>query len=144
MSDAIGNIDLGALEQTLAPLYEQFGQTPPPAVPGTQGPTPEELQQQFDAFYDYRNSLLIPAAGGGDEGDDEGGETAEEKATRLANEREDARDLASSQKRQQDARSTINTVLASYGLEGLSDFVYTEIIQKETVNINNPDAIIFE
>jgi hypothetical protein len=33
--------------------------------------------------------------------------------------------------------------LATYGLQGLSDFVYTEIIQKETVNINNPDAIIF-
>ena len=136
MSD-IGNIDLGALEQTLAPLYEQFGQTPPPAVPGTQGPTPEELQQQFNDFYDYRNSLLTPAAPTAPT------ETAEEKATRLANAREDARDIASAAKRQRDARSTINTVLASYGLEGLSDFVYTEIIQKETVNINNPDAIIF-
>ena len=102
-------------------------------------PTPEELQQQSDALYDYRNSLLNPAAGGGDEG----GETAEEKATRLANEREAARDLATSVKRQRDARSTIDTVLATYGLEGLSDFVYTEIIQKEIVNINNPDAIIF-
>jgi hypothetical protein len=26
-------------------------------------PTPEELQQEFDTFYDYRNSLLTPAPG---------------------------------------------------------------------------------
>lgn len=52
-------------------------------------------------------------------------------------------ELAATLQRQRDARSTINVVLASYGLEGLSDYVYTEIIQKETVNINNPDAIIY-
>lgn len=69
--------------------------------------------------------------------------TDEEKATRLANERQAARDEAVRTGRIKDARSTINAVLATYGLEGLSDFVYTEIIQKETVNINNPDAIIF-
>jgi hypothetical protein len=34
-------------------------------------------------------------------------------------------------------------VLATYGLGDLADFVYNEIIVKETVNINNPDAIIF-
>jgi hypothetical protein len=34
-------------------------------------------------------------------------------------------------------------VLDTYGLGDLSDFVYNEIIAKETVNINNPDAIIF-
>jgi hypothetical protein len=70
-------------------------------------------------------------------------ETAEEKAIRLANEREDARDALAISRRRQDARSTINTVLATYGLEGLADFTYNEIIVKETVNINNPDAIIF-
>ena len=144
MSDmGFGNVDLTALEQALAPINQQFGGTPSPAIPGIQAPTPEELQQQFNDFYDYRNSLLNPAAGGGDEGDDEGGETAEEKATRLANEREDARDLATAAKRQRDARSTINAVLATYGLEGLADYTYNEIIVKETVNINNPDAIIF-
>jgi hypothetical protein len=143
MSDmGFGNVDLTALEQTLAPVYEQFGQTPPPAIPGTQGPTPEELQQQFNDFYDFRNSLLTPAGGGGG-GDDKDEETAEEKATRLANEREDARDALAASRRRQDARSTINTVLATYGLEGLADFTYNEIIVKETVNINNPDAIIF-
>ena len=138
MSDTgFGNIDLGALEQTLAPLYEQFGQTPPPAVPGTQAPTPEELQQQFDNFYDFRNSLLTPAAPTAPR------ETDEEKAIRIANEREDARDALAISRRRQDARSTINTVLATYGLEGLADYTYNEIIVKETVNLNNPDAIIF-
>ena len=137
MSDAIGNIDLGALEQTLAPLYEQFGQTPPPAVPGTQGPTPEELQQQSDALYNYRNSLLTPATPVTPP------ETPEDKAIRIANEREDARDAIATSRRRQDARSTINSVLASYGLEGLADYTYNEIIVKETVNLNNPDAIIF-
>lgn len=141
MSDmGFGNVDLTALEQTLAPLYEQFGQTPPPSVPGTQAPTPEELQQQFNNFYDYRNSLLTPSAPNEPVTPPE---TDEEKAIRLANQREDARDEAVRLGRIRDARSTINTVLATYGLEGLSDFVYTEIIQKETVNINNPDAIIF-
>jgi hypothetical protein len=61
----------------------------------------------------------------------------------LANAREDARDALATSRRRQDARSTINTVLATYGLEGLADFTYNEIIVKETVNINNPDAIIF-
>jgi hypothetical protein len=45
--------------------------------------------------------------------------------------------------RRQDARTTMASVLATYGLGDLSDFVYNEIIAKETVNINNPDAIIF-
>jgi hypothetical protein len=45
--------------------------------------------------------------------------------------------------RRQDARSTMASVLATYGLGDLADYVYTEIIAKETVNINNPDAIIF-
>lgn len=45
--------------------------------------------------------------------------------------------------RQRDARQTIRQVLDSYGLGELADFTYTEIIAKETVNINNPDAIVF-
>lgn len=45
--------------------------------------------------------------------------------------------------RQRDARQTIRQVLETYGLAELSDFTYTEIIAKETVNINNPDAIVF-
>ena len=138
MSDmGFGNVDLTALEQMLAPINQQFGGTPSPAIPGTQAPTPEELQQQSDAFYDYRNSLLTPAAPTAPR------ETDEEKAIRIANEREDARDALAISRRRQDARSTINTVLATYGLEGLADYTYNEIIVKETVNLNNPDAIIF-
>jgi hypothetical protein len=45
--------------------------------------------------------------------------------------------------RQRDARNTIKQVLETYGLAELADFTYTEIIAKETVNINNPDAVIF-
>lgn len=76
-------------------------------------------------------------------GGDDGGETAEDRAIRLANEREDARNEAIRAGRIKDARTTMASVLATYGLGDLSDYVYTEIIAKETVNINNPDAIIF-
>jgi hypothetical protein len=51
--------------------------------------------------------------------------------------------VAETARRRQDARTTMASVLATYGLGDLSDFVYNEIIAKETVNINNPDAIIF-
>jgi hypothetical protein len=47
------------------------------------------------------------------------------------------------EQRRRDARATMTEVLATYGLGDLTDFVYNEIIVKETVNINNPDAIIF-
>ena len=70
-------------------------------------------------------------------------ETAEEKATRLQNEREDAQAETARLNRRKDARSSMNAVLSTYGLSDLSEYVYNEIIVKETVNINNPDAIIF-
>jgi hypothetical protein len=47
------------------------------------------------------------------------------------------------QEQRQDARATIRQVLESYGLGELSDYTYNEVIVKETVNINNPDAVIF-
>jgi len=47
------------------------------------------------------------------------------------------------QQRRQDARTTMASVLNTYGLGELSDYIYNEIIVKETVNLNNPDAIIF-
>ena len=68
---------------------------------------------------------------------------ADEKAARLAAEREDAQAAAALLRKRQDARSSMNAVLSTYGLSDLADFVYNEIIVKETVNINNPDAIIF-
>jgi len=70
-------------------------------------------------------------------------ETDEEKATRLANEREDAQAEAARVRNRKDARTSMNAVLATYGLSDLAEYVYNEIIVKETVNINNPDAIIF-
>ena len=82
------------------------------------------------------------------------GETEAERIARLEREAEDARRAnelefargqaaAETARRRQDARSTMAAVLDTYGLGELSDFVYNEIIAKETVNINNPDAIIF-
>ena len=107
-------------------------------------PTPEELQQQFNDFYDYRNSLLTPAVPATPDAPvATTTETAEEKATRLANEREDAQAETARLNRRKDARSSMNAVLSTYGLSDLSEYVYNEIIVKETVNINNPDAIIF-
>ncbi len=47
------------------------------------------------------------------------------------------------EQRRRDARTTMADVLNTYGLGELSDYIYNEIIVKETVNINNPDAIIF-
>lgn len=81
-------------------------------------------------------------------------ETEAERIARLDREAEDARRknelafakgqaAAETKRRKDDARSTMSAVLAAYGLGDLADFVYNEIIVKETVNINNPDAIIF-
>ena len=47
------------------------------------------------------------------------------------------------EQRRRDARTTIAQILQTYGLGDLADFTYNEIIVKETVNINNPDAVIF-
>jgi len=70
-------------------------------------------------------------------------ESDKDRRIREANEREDAQAETARLNRRKDARSSMNTVLANYGLSDLADFVYNEIIVKETVNINNPDAIIF-
>ena len=43
----------------------------------------------------------------------------------------------------QNAFSTIQQILSTYGLSELAQYIWDEIITKETVNINNPDAIIF-
>jgi hypothetical protein len=154
MSDmGFGNVDLTALDQMLASLGQQSAPTPAAAVPTfADNPGQARIQAEREAAAAAAVTPTSPitpvtpvvtggADGGG--GDDEGGETAEERAIRLANEREDARDALAASRRRQDARSTINSVLATYGLGGLADFTYNEIIVKETVNINNPDAIIF-
>ena len=138
MSDiGLGGVDFSlGLENFNAELLE-FGQTP----------------EGQEAFAQLRQDLGIDPSlfGGGGEPvfreepvtTEDDGETAEDRAIRLANEREDARNEAIRAGRIRDARSTMASVLATYGLGDLSDFVYNEIIAKETVNINNPDAIIF-
>jgi hypothetical protein len=120
------------------------------------GQTPEGQE----AFAQLRQDLGIDPSlfGGGGEPDppalDDDGETEAERIARLEREAEDARRAnelefargqaaAETARRRQDARSTMAAVLDTYGLGDLSDFVYNEIIAKETVNINNPDAIIF-
>ena len=123
--------------------------------------TQPDFTQQVNDAYAGRNAYYGggPDALGGPDGRRpgdglDGGETEAERIARLEREAEDARranelDFARQQaeqqtaQRRQDARSTMAAVLDTYGLGELSDFVYNEIIAKETVNINNPDAIIF-
>lgn len=47
------------------------------------------------------------------------------------------------EERRRDARQTILKVLGDYGLESLGEYIYNEIIVKEVVNIQDPNAIIY-
>ena len=119
-----------------------------PVVPAE----PDYTQIVNDAYApkyaNYFGGLGTGGAGG--TGD---GETEAERIARLDREAEDARRKAElnfakgqaeveTKRRKDDARSTMASVLNTYGLGDLSDFVY-DLIARETVNINNPDAIIF-
>jgi hypothetical protein len=137
MSDiGLGGVDFSlGLENFNAELLE-FGQTP-------------EGQAAFDQL---RQDLGIDPSlfgGGGPPDppalDDDEEEEVDPIAQQMQLDREFAQQQAAQQtaQRRQDARTTMASVLATYGLGDLSDFVYNEIIAKETVNINNPDAIIF-
>jgi len=123
----LSGVDFGALSADLAARF----------------PSQEELQASSDALYNYRNSFVTDVVTPGEAPVVKPTETAEEKATRLQNEREDAQAETARLNRRKDARSSMNAVLSTYGLSDLSEYVYNEIIVKETVNINNPDAIIF-
>jgi hypothetical protein len=140
MSDiGLGGVDFSLGLENLNAELLAYGQTP-------------EGQAQFEQLRQDLGidpSLFGDTTGGGDDR-----ETEAERIARLDREAEDARrqaelDFARGQaatetaRRRQDARTTMASVLATYGLGDLSDFVYNEIIAKETVNINNPDAIIF-
>jgi hypothetical protein len=78
-----------------------------------------------------------------------GGNQNEEEIDPIAQQMELDREFQQQQialqtaQRRRDARATMADVLNTYGLGELSDYIYNEIIVKETVNINNPDAIIF-
>lgn len=77
-------------------------------------------------------------------------ETEEERRLREAREAlerdrrlfEQEREFSARQRRQ-NAFSTIQAILATYGLADLAQYTWEEIIVKETVNLENPDAIIF-
>lgn len=47
------------------------------------------------------------------------------------------------EERRRDARQTILKVLGDYGLDSLGEYIYNEIIVKEVVNIQDPNAIIY-
>jgi hypothetical protein len=93
------------------------------------------------------SGLQVPNIAGG--GGSQTGGNQEEEVDPIAQQMELDREFQQQQidfqtkQRKQDARTTMAAVLATYGLGDLADFVYTEIIAKETVNINNPDAVIF-
>jgi hypothetical protein len=117
------SIDLAELETLLAPVYEQYGVEQPTNI--------------FDVSRVTRIDSTDPNEKIRKEIADLQAEIEAERAAR----REEAQQAAAI--RQRDARNTIKQVLETYGLSELAEFTYTEIIAKETVNINNPDAIIF-
>lgn len=63
----------------------------------------------------------------------------------LRRQREEAQleEARRAEQRRRDARQTILRVLGDYGLDSLGDYIYNEIIVKETVNIDDPNAVIY-
>ena len=155
----LGDVNAALGLDTLGAELQAYFQTPEGqaslAASGLEVPViptgPDYTQIVNDAYAPkYANYFGGLGTGGGDNG----GETEAERIARLDREAEDARranelDFARSQAEQQtaqrrrDARATMANVLNTYGLGELSDYIYNEIIVKETVNLNNPDAIIF-
>ena len=71
------------------------------------------------------------------------GQMAVAEQMRLDREFQQQQIAQQTEQRRRDARTTIAQVLETYGLGELADYTYSEIIVKETVNINNPDAVVF-
>jgi hypothetical protein len=110
----------------------QSGWTGPgPGPQPVASPTPEELQAASDAQYNYRNSLLTPAAPA----------TPATPATPPAPPAPptDATPVFSPKN---DARNTIKAVLASYGLDALSDVLWSNY-SSGFVDVTNPQALIY-
>lgn len=88
-----------------------------------------------------------PAAteGGGPREDRSPEEFAASLAAIFQQEREMARleREASMESMRTSARTTMAQVLATYGLESLADYTYNEIIANPSIDISNPDAILF-
>jgi len=156
MSDTgLGGVDFSlGLENLNAELAAYF-QTPEGqanlAASGIQAPVapaePDYAQIVNDAYapkYGYYTPDVGGTAGVGESG---GGGNEEDNALAVAMQQqfefEQSQLEAATKRRKEDARVTMANVLNTYGLGDLSDYVYNEIIVKETVNLNNPDAIIF-
>jgi len=154
MSDTgLGGVDFSlGLENLNAELAAYFA-TPEGqaslAASGVQAPVtsaePDYAQIVNDAYapkYGYYTPDVGGTAG-------VGGNQNEEEIDPIAQQMELDREFQQSQleaatkRRKEDARVTMANVLNTYGLGELSDYIYNEIIVKETVNLNNPDAIIF-
>jgi hypothetical protein len=121
------------------------------AASGIQAPAvsaePDYAQIVNDAYapkYGYYTPDVGGTAGVGESG---GGGNEEDNALAVAMQQqlefEQSQLAAATKRRKEDARVTMANVLNTYGLGELSDYIYNEIIVKETVNLNNPDAIIF-
>jgi hypothetical protein len=156
MSDiGFGGVDFSlGLENLNAELAAYFA-TPEGqanlAASGIQAPVasaePDYAQIVNDAYapkYGYYTPDVGGTAGVGESG---GGGNEEDNALAVAMQQqfefEQSQLEAATKRRKEDARVTMANVLNTYGLGDLSDYVYNEIIVKETVNLNNPDAIIF-
>lgn len=87
----------------------------------------------------YKDGRVVREAS--PEGSDEEDPVA--KQMRLDRENSAAIAAADKLKNRQNAYSTIKSVLSDYGLSGLTEYAWQNIIATESVNINNPDAIIY-
>jgi hypothetical protein len=70
-------------------------------------------------------------------------ESPEDRRDRIRREEEQRQREMLTMQRRRDARQTILKVLGDYGLDSLGDYIYNEIIVKEAVNIEDPNAIIY-
>jgi hypothetical protein len=152
----LGGFDLGLNLENLNAELLAYGQTAEgqqffrdqgidPASFG--GAEPDYAQIVNDAYapkYGYYTPDVGGTAGVGESG---GGGNEEDNALAVAMQQqfefEQSQLEAATKRRKEDARVTMANVLNTYGLGELSDYIYNEIIVKETVNLNNPDAIIF-
>jgi hypothetical protein len=157
MSDVgFGGVDFSfAFDENFQQELAAYFQTPEGqanlAASGIQAPVasaePDYAQIVNDAYapkYGYYTPDVGGTAGVGESG---GGGNEEDNALAVAMQQqlefEQSQLEAATKRRKEDARVTMANVLNTYGLGDLSDYVYNEIIVKETVNLNNPDAIIF-
>ena len=132
MSDMSFSGDL--LDLGIAPLTpEQLGQIDPEALAAAG--TPRSVQEVQPIYAPTTTSTTATTT---ESAADRNARLDRESAERIA--RLDRESRAFSPAR--DAKNTIKAVLATYGLDSLSDFLY-DLYANQKVNINNPDAIIF-